>query len=164
VLTGASVSFWVGTESDLGEYVVVFMMTLIWFGFFFNPGGKKRVNWEFLLPALFFTSFSLWIAFLWFTQPVQVTVSNDSIWTENRLKNVTSNSLQWKDLSHVYVTRKELLRGSYEYISIEDKIGGKIQIGNSHSLFDLYPPRDQLTAWLKARGVEVSNDRPPLKP
>ena len=106
------------------------------------------------------------LAFSFFSSPVSFETDGSSIWAANRIGQVTSYTMPWRNVNRVYVQEiaGSRLSSSFQQLVVVSVSGSKIVVGQVSDLGYIKQRRDQLTQFLAARGVKVSNDPPPAKP
>lgn len=74
--------------------------------------------------------------------------------------------MPWRNVERVYVeqVKGSRLSSSYERLLVVSVSGSRLEVGQVSDLAYITQRRDQLTQFLEARGVKVSNDLPPAKP
>ena len=139
---------------------------MMWFVVYINHARREITSgkeWAFVAGTS--AVFGLF-AFSFLNSPVSLNTDGRSIWAANRIGQVVSYTMPWRNVNRVYVQRiaGSRLSHGYEQLVVESVSGSKLEVGQVSDFVYITQRRDQLTQFLEARGVEVSNDPPPAKP
>ena len=120
-------------------------------------------HWASVASTSFWLCLSGWI---FFGAHVSLDTDGRLIWAADRTGQVVSQKIPWRSVKRVYVEKMRVSRSFVDNyrLMVVSASGSTLEIGQVSDLAYITQRRDQLTQFLEARGVKVSNDPPPAKP
>jgi hypothetical protein len=150
-------------EDVRGYYLLIAMAAGFGFIWLLERRRKKSKFAELfsLILALFFMTLPI-ISFIHIlTEPSKLIINRDSLWSENQLGVVTSNSLSWKNTKGVFISGDTSVCGWIISLIIRDHENRTICVGTLSTPETIQSAHYQLVNFFETQGIQVNTNSSP---
>jgi hypothetical protein len=153
-------AIWAGEGIGSQEIIAVIAFGLFcWLAFALR--GRSFVGYFFFGWAVFCVIVGVFSVYQYWKKPVWIITDDVVIWSENRLRERTSNFIKVLEVESAVIEKSSSKNGNYEYLVVKDRAQQVLRLGFFRDYLTSGPPWKELTSYLRSRGVRFT-DRLPL--